>query len=57
MSGDKPPRYLVTSNGQIHDASDNENVAEYSARELSERTGQEVSVYTCTFTIGVRDER
>lgn len=51
-----PHRYIIVSNGQIHDSTDSEKIAEYSARQLHETTSQEVDIYTRTFTIGVREE-
>lgn len=53
----EPKRYIVVSNGQIHDASDSESLAQYSAEALHEMTGQEVTTYTRSTTIFAKEEK
>lgn len=53
----EPHKYLIVSNGHIHDGTETENLALYSAQSLHDQTGEGVAIYTVSTYLFPKEEK
>jgi len=53
----EPHKYIVVSNGHIHDATGNSNLALYSAESLNEQSKEGVAIYTLSSYFYPKEEK